>query len=187
MPQNLTSMFHAAAAAAAASGGGHRGGTRFPANLFNTKRPSGLESPPASLDNRSTPGSLDLSHRDRIDRIDRDDYMESMESMDDAPPTMVKMEAMVYPKIDSEDEEEHTRLEKRVFPLSEDNSEDAQDLSAAKKMKLESVEAHEAEPQNNNSSDENTTKLVTNNPNNETESIRVREDLKTEHESPSNS
>ena len=186
MPQNLTSMFHAAAAAAAASGGGHRGGTRFPANLFNTKRPSGLESPPASLDNRSTPGSLDLSHRDRIDRIDRDDYMESMESMDDAPPTMVKMEAMVYPKIDSEDEEEHTRLEKRVFPLSEDNSEDAQDLSAAKKMKLESVEA-EAEPQNNNSSDENTTKLVTNNPNNETESIRVREDLKTEHESPSNS
>ena len=106
--------------------------------------------------------------------------------MDDAPPTMVKMEAMVYPKIDSEDEEEHTRLEKRVFPLSEDNSEDAQDLSAAKKMKLESVEA-EAEPQNNNSSDENTTKLVTNNPNNETESIRVREDLKTEHESPSNS
>ena len=180
MPQNLTSMFHAAAAAAAASGGGHRGGTRFPANLFNTKRPSGLESPPASLDNRSTPGSLDLSHNRPVDPIDRDDYME--DTMDDAPPTMVKMEAMVYPKIDSEDEEEHTRLEKRVFPLSEDNSEDAQDLSAAKKMKLEAVEAHEAEPQNNNSSNENTTKLVTN-PNNETESIRVREDLKTEQES----
>merc|ERR1712073_94518 len=58
--QNLTSMF---AAAAAAASGGHRGvggGSRFPA-LFNTKphgghRPSRLESPPGSLDNRSTPG-----------------------------------------------------------------------------------------------------------------------------------
>ena len=103
------------AAAAAAASGGHRG----PRFLFNNpKRPGGLESPPHSLDNRSTPGSLDLSRS-------KDEYYDEA---DDAPPTMVKMEAMVYPKIDSEDEEEHRRLEKRIFP-NEENDDDEDDDS----------------------------------------------------------
>merc|ERR1711971_776214 len=111
--QNLTSMF--AAAAAAASGGQRTATGRFPTNLFQAKRPSGLESPPASLENRSTPGSLDLSRS-------KDDYLDDMDS-DMMPPTMVKMEgriqmeAMVYPKVDSEDDENEgqMRLEKRIF------------------------------------------------------------------------
>ena len=81
--QNLTSMF--AAAAAVASGGQRTATGRFPTNLFQgAKRPSGLESPPASLENRSTPGSLDLSRS-------KDDYLDDMDS-DMMPPTMVKME-----------------------------------------------------------------------------------------------
>ena len=184
------------AAAAAAASGGHRGvggGSRFPA-LFNTKphgghRPSGLESPPGSLDNRSTPGSLDLS------RSIKDDYMEDGRGC--SPPTMVKMEAMVYPKIDSEDEEEHRRLEKRVFPTSEDSNEDhpgqddhlsmAQDLTAAKKVKLDNDTIADELAQNNNSGDAET-KLVTTNPNTNDESLRVmvRDDLqKQEQESSS--
>jgi len=197
--QNLSNMF---AAAAAAASGGHRGvggGSRFPA-LFNTKphgghRPSGLESPPGSLDNRSTPGSLDLSRS-------KDDYMDQDIGIGGggggcSPPTMVKMEAMVYPKIDSEDEEEHRRLEKRVFPTSEDSNEGAdhlsmaQDLSAnnAKKVKLDNNGDDDELAQNNNSGDAET-KLVNNttNPNNinNDESLRVtvRDDLqKQEQES----
>ena len=165
--QNLSSMF---AAAAAAASGGHRG----PRFLFNNpKRPGGLESPPHSLDNRSTPGSLDLSRS-------KDEYYDEA---DDAPPTMVKMEAMVYPKIDSEDEEEHRRLEKRIFP-TEDSNEDAEDLSASKKMKIDTEESQldlENEPQNNNSSDESANKLVNNatSPTME-DALRVRDDLKQE-------
>jgi len=110
---------------------------------------------------------------------------------------MVKMEAMVYPKIDSEDEEEHRRLEKRVFPTSEDSNEGAdhlsmaQDLSAnnAKKVKLDNNGDDDELAQNNNSGDAET-KLVNNttNPNNinNDESLRVtvRDDLqKQEQES----
>ena len=163
------------AAAAAAASGCHRG----PRFLFNNpKRPGGLESPPHSLDNRSTPGSLDLSRS-------KDEYYDEA---DDAPPTMVKMEAMVYPKIDSEDEEEHRRLEKRIFP-TEDSNEDAEDLSASKKMKIDTEESQldlENEPQNNNSSDESANNLVNNatSPTME-DALRVRDDLKQEESTPS--
>ena len=141
--QNLSSMF--AAAAAAASGGQRSAGRPSfpPPSLFgNNKRPSGLESPPASLDNRSTPGSLDLSRS-------KEDYLEDMDS-NEMPPTMVKMEAMVYPKMDSEEDEEgvQTRLEKRVFQdedLEDEEENSAQDLSA-KKPKLD----NEMKPGENN-------------------------------------
>ncbi len=118
----------AAAAAAAASSGQRSNSSRFAghANIFS-KRPSGLESPPQSLENRSTPGSLDLSRT-------KDDYLEDCDSSD-LPPTMVKMEAMVYPKMDSEDEDEgQTRLEKRIF--DDDEDQDAEDLSS-KRPKLD--------------------------------------------------
>lgn len=151
------------AAAAAAASGGSRGGTnRFASNLFtNNKRPSGLESPPASLENRSTPGSLDLSRS-------KEDYLEDMDSSD-MPPTMVKMEAMVYPKVDSEEEEEcQTRLEKRIFQSEDDDEDNVQDLSS-KKPKLDAEE--EIKPgENNNSSDE---KLVKSSDN-----LRVRDEFK---------
>ena len=138
-----------AAAAAAASGGQRSAGRPSfpPPSLFgNNKRPSGLESPPASLDNRSTPGSLDLSRS-------KEDYLGDFN--DEMPPTMVKMEAMVYPKMDSEEDEEvQTRLEKRVFQDSDDDS--AQDLSASsaalKKPKLELE--NEQKPGDNNNDNE---------------------------------
>lgn len=128
--QNLSSMF--AAAAAAASSGQRTASGRFPTNLFQaSKRPSGLESPPASLENRSTPGSLDLSRS-------KDDYLDDMDS-DMMPPTMVKMEAMVYPKVDSEDDdnEGQMRLEKRIFGNDGSDEDTVEDLSAPKKPKLE--------------------------------------------------
>ena len=134
--QNLSSMF--AAAAAAASSGQRTASGRFPTNLFQaSKRPSGLESPPASLENRSTPGSLDLSRS-------KDDYLDDMDS-DMMPPTMVKMEgriqmeAMVYPKVDSEDDENEgqMRLEKRIFGNDGSDEDTVEDLSAPKKPKLE--------------------------------------------------
>jgi len=121
-----------AAAAAAASSGQRTASGRFPANLFQaSKRPSGLESPPASLENRSTPGSLDLSRS-------KDDYLDDMDS-DMMPPTMVKMEAMVYPKVDSEDDENEgqMRLEKRIFGNDGSDEDTVEDLSAPKKPKLE--------------------------------------------------
>merc|ERR1711976_530608 len=120
-------------------------------SLFgNNKRPSGLEAPPASLDNRSTPGSLDLSRS-------KEDYLEDMDS-NEMPPTMVKMEAMVYPKMDSEEDEEgvQTRLEKRVFQdedLDDDDHEGAQDLSAKKPKPDNENELHaenETKPGDNN-------------------------------------
>ena len=156
-----------AAAAAAASGGPRSTGRPSfpPAGLFaNTKRPSGLESPPASLDNRSTPGSLDLSRS-------KEDYLEDMDS-NEMPPTMVKMEAMVYPKMDSEEDEEgvQTRLEKRVFQdedLDDDDHEGAQDLSA-KKPKLDNE--NEINP-------ENETKPGDNN-NEKLDDLRVKDEFK---------
>ena len=163
--QNLSSMF--AAAAAAASGGQRSAGRPSfpPPSLFgNNKRPSGLESPPASLDNRSTPGSLDLSRS-------KEDYLEDMDS-NEMPPTMVKMEAMVYPKMDSEEDEEgvQTRLEKRVFQdedLDDDDHEGVQDLSA-KKPKLDNE--NEINP-------ENETKPGDNN-NEKLDDLRVKDEFK---------
>ena len=147
-----------AAAAAAASGGQRTGGTRFPPNLFHGNNKSGLDSPPASLENRSTPGSLDLSRS-------KDDYLEDNDL--DLPPTMVKMEAMVYPKIDSEGEDEGpTRLEKRVFPDEDSENETVEDLSA-KKPKYENNETGE----NNNSSDE---KLMSH----DAQNLKVRDEFK---------
>lgn len=155
-----------AAAAAAASGGSRAGTTRFPSNLFtNNKRPSGLESPPQSLENRSTPGSLDLSRS-------KEDYLEDMDSSD-MPPTMVKMEAMVYPKVDSEEDEEcQTRLEKRIFQSDDDDDEDnVQDLSSKKpKLDPEEINVNLKPGENNNSSDE---KLVKSSDN-----LRVRDEFK---------
>merc|ERR1711971_898570 len=152
--QNLSSMF--AAAAAAASSGQRTASGRFPTNLFQaSKRPSGLESPPASLENRSTPGSLDLSRS-------KDDYLDDMDS-EMMPPTMVKMEAMVYPKVDSEDDENEgqMRLEKRIFGDPEDEEDTVEDLSAPKKQKLDTMDQIETPTgENNNSSDE--LKLVKN-------------------------
>ena len=161
-----------AAAAAAASSGQRTPSGRFPANLFQAaKRPSGLESPPHSLENRSTPGSLDLSRS-------KDDYLDDMES-DMMPPTMVKMEAMVYPKIDSEDDENEgqMRLEKRIFgdPGSEEDPQ-VEDLSAHanKKPKLElsvksdsqqqnEIKSNADKPgENNNSNSDHDMKLVKN-------------------------
>jgi len=170
--QNLSSMF--AAAAAAASSGQRTATGRFPTNLFQAKRPSGLESPPASLENRSTPGSLDLSRS-------KDDYLDDMDS-DMMPPTMVKMEAMVYPKVDSEDDENEgqMRLEKRIFGQSEDDEDTVEDLSAPKKPKLEEQNQIETPTgENNNSSDE--LKLVKNESNNAEQAhnlISVREEFK---------
>ena len=133
-----------AAAAAAASSGQRTASGRFPANLFQaSKRPSGLESPPASLENRSTPGSLDLSRS-------KDDYLDDMDS-DMMPPTMVKMEAMVYPKVDSEDDENEgqMRLEKRIFGNDGSDEDTVEDLSAPKKQKLENSidESHQQQNQ----------------------------------------
>ena len=171
-----------AAAAAAASSGQRTASGRFPSNLFqtNNKRPtSGLDSPPASLENRSTPGSLDLSRS-------KDDYLDDMDS-DMMPPTMVKMEAMVYPKIDSEDDENEgqMRLEKRIFGEEEEDT--VEDLSA-KKPKLDhdsgdTLKVNEIETptgENNNSSDE--MKLVVKTDNSAVEQaqnlISVREEFK---------
>ena len=152
-----------AAAAAAASGGPRSAGRPSfpPAGLFgNNKRPSGLESPPASLDNRSTPGSLDLSRS-------KEDYLEDLDS-NEMPPTMVKMEAMVYPKMDSEEDDEvQTRLEKRVLQDEASEDEDsAQDLSAPKKPKLE--ENEQKSPGDNNN-DNDTSKF---------DDLRVKDEFK---------
>lgn len=112
--QNLSSMFSAAAAAAAAAGGGGAGrmplpffGAGSPLTLPNSSnrsvagKPSGLESPPASLDNRSTPGSLDLSRckpespagEDQDD--EEEDNIDNIEPEDSNgfPPTMVRVES----------------------------------------------------------------------------------------------
>ena len=162
-----------AAAAAAASGGQRSAGRPSfpPPNLFGSsnKRPTGLESPPASLDNRSTPGSLDLSRS-------KEDYLEDMDS-NEMPPTMVKMEAMVYPKMDSEEDEEgvQTRFEKRVFEDeefqdSEDNA--AQDLSA-KKPKLD------------NSTGENPGENNNENMNEKLDDLRVKDEFKERKEEQS--
>ena len=160
--QNLSSMF--AAAAAAASGGQRSAGRPSfpPPSLFgNNKRPSGLESPPASLDNRSTPGSLDLSRS-------KEDYLEDSLN-DDMPPTMVKMEAMVYPKMDSEEDEEgvQTRLEKRVFQDEPSDDDSAQDLSAPKKPKIE----HENDQSGQKPGDNN-------NDNDKLDDLRVKDEFK---------
>ena len=81
----------------------------------------------------------------------KDDYLDDMDSSE-LPPTMVKMEAMVYPKVDSEEEDEvQTRLEKRVFQ-SEDEDE-VEDLSN-KKPKLETNPG-----ENNNSHSEESLKV----------------------------
>ena len=162
-----------AAAAAAASGGQRTATGRFPTNLFQAKRPSGLESPPASLENRSTPGSLDLSRS-------KDDYLDDMDS-DMMPPTMVKMEAMVYPKVDSEDENEgQMRLEKRIFGDAEDEEDTVEDLSAPKKQKLDTIDGQNQietpTGENNNSSDD--LKLVKNDNEQAHNLISVREEFK---------
>ena len=173
-----------AAAAAAASSGQRTASGRFPSNLFqaNNKRPaSGLDSPPASLENRSTPGSLDLSRS-------KDDYLDDMDS-DMMPPTMVKMEAMVYPKIDSEDDENEgqMRLEKRIFGEEEEDT--VEDLSAKKpkldqegpgdSLKINEIETPTGE-NNNSNSDE--MKLAVKNENSAVEQaqnlISVREEFK---------
>merc|ERR1712223_500478 len=149
---------------------------RFPSNLFqaNNKRPaSGLDSPPASLENRSTPGSLDLSRS-------KDDYLDDMDS-DMMPPTMVN------PKIDSEDDENEgqMRLEKRIFGEEEEDT--VEDLSAKKpkldqegpgdSLKINEIETPTGE-NNNSNSDE--MKLVVKNENIEQAQnlISVREEFK---------
>ena len=170
-----------AAAAAAASGGQRPSGRPSfpPPNLFGSsnKRPTGLESPPASLDNRSTPGSLDLSRS-------KEDYLEDMDS-NEMPPTMVKMEAMVYPKMDSEEDEEgvQTRLEKRVFEDEdfEDSAEDcsaAQDLSA-KKPKLDNETP--GENRDNNPGENNNENM-----NEKLDDLRVKDEFKERKEEEQN-
>ena len=162
-----------------ASGGQRTATGRFPTNLFQgAKRPSGLESPPASLENRSTPGSLDLSRS-------KDDYLDDMDS-DMMPPTMVKMEAMVYPKVDSEDENEgQMRLEKRIFGDAEDEEDTVEDLSAPKKQKLDNIEGQnqiETPTGENNNSSDDPMKLVKNENEQEHNLISVREEFKAQNQ-----
>ncbi len=128
--QNLSSMF--AAAAAAASG---QPGNRVPGFFGQLpKRPSGLDSPPASLDNRSTPGSLDLSRSKDADNVnDNDaDFVEDLDSnSNDMPPTMVsikpKIKHLGTSELNEEEEEETRRDAKRGF------SDDAEDLTMESK------------------------------------------------------
>ena len=94
--------------------------------------------------------------------------MEDMDS-NEMPPTMVKMEAMVYPKMDSEEDDEvQTRLEKRVFQdeASDEDESMAQDLSAPKKPKMELE--NEQKPGDNNNDNE-TSKL---------DDLRVKDEFK---------
>ena len=95
------------------------------------------------------------------------------------PPTMVKMEAMVYPKMDSEEDEEgvQTRFEKRVFEDeefqdSEDNA--AQDLSA-KKPKLDNSTGENNPGENNNE-----------NMNEKLDDLRVKDEFKERKEEEQN-
>ncbi len=136
-----------AAAAAAASGQGNRVPSFF-GQLPGNKRPSGLESPPASLENRSTPGSLDLSRTKG--GLEDDNDFEDMDS-NDMPPTMVpRMEPKIKlgapPEVSEPvgdlDEDIDRRDTKRGF------SDDAEDLSMdpAKRVKRDTSEDEDDKP-----------------------------------------
>ena len=87
---------------------------------------------------------------------------------------------MVYPKLDSEDENEgQMRLEKQIFGDAEDEEDTVEDLSVPKKQKLDTIDGQNQietpTGENNNSSDD--LKLVKNDNKQANNLVSVREEF----------
>ena len=93
---------------------------------------------------------------------------------------------MVYPKVDSDDENEgQMRLEKRIFGDAEDEEDTVEDLSAPKKQKLDTIEGQnqiETPTGENNNSSDDPMKLVKNENEQEHNLISVREEFKAQNQ-----